>query len=122
VDQSSDSKTADEHVLELTEKSQEFVFENVPVGVVPSLFRNFSAPISLDYEFSDQDLARLVAHDTDPFNRWEATQRLAKRIIKRVADSLPELSVLSLSDVADDFMQQDSVEVFIRSWYCLLLK
>ncbi len=115
VDQSSDSKTADEHVLELTEKSQEFVFENVPVGVVPSLFRNFSAPISLDYEFSDQDLARLVAHDTDPFNRWEATQRLAKRIIKRVADSLPELSVLSLSDVADDFMQQDSVEVFIRS-------
>ena len=115
VDQSTEAKVADEHVLELTEKSQEFVFENIPAGVVPSLFRNFSAPISLDYEFSDQDLARLTAHDTDPFNRWEATQRLAKRIIKRIADSLPESPALSLSDVADDFAHQDSVDAFVHS-------
>lgn len=113
ADQSTDVADASELVLELKEKSQEFVFENVPAGVVPSLFRNFSAPIALDYQFSDQDLARLVAHDADSFNRWEAAQRLAKRIIKRVADSLPESP--TLSDVANDFAQQDSVKAFVHS-------
>ncbi|WP_194714270.1 aminopeptidase N [Noviherbaspirillum soli] len=66
-------------VLELTGESQTFRFVGVPEKPVPSLLRDFSAPVVLDYEYSDAELAFLMANDSDPFNRWEAGQRLATR-------------------------------------------
>jgi aminopeptidase N len=68
-------------VLALTESSQDFVFENVETLPVPSLLRGFSAPVELDFAYTDEDLAHLLAHDSDAFNRWEAGQRLAGRLI-----------------------------------------
>jgi len=68
-------------VLQLTAPEQTFVFENIPAAPVPSLLRNFSAPVVLDYPYSDADLTHLLAHDSDPFNRWEAGQRLFGRLI-----------------------------------------
>jgi aminopeptidase N len=68
-------------VLSLTETEQEFVFEDVAVPPVPSLLRDFSAPVILDFPYSDEELAHLLAHDSDAFNRWEAGQRLATRLI-----------------------------------------
>lgn len=68
-------------ILHLTETVQSFVFENIPVSPVPSLLRNFSAPVVLDHAYTDADLAHLLAHDSDPFNRWEAGQRLFARLI-----------------------------------------
>ncbi|MEN6585127.1 MAG: aminopeptidase N [Sulfuricella sp.] len=68
-------------VLSLRGATQEFVFENLPVAPVPSLLRDYSAPVVLDYAYSDAELAHLMAHDSDPFNRWEAGQRLANRLI-----------------------------------------
>jgi len=64
-------------VLELTEPRQRFVFHGVDAEPVPSLLRDFSAPVIVDFPYTDAQLAFLVAHDTDPFNRWEAAQRLA---------------------------------------------
>jgi aminopeptidase N len=52
-------------------------FVDVPERPVPSLLRGFSAPIKLHYEYSDEDLLFLMRHDTDAFNRWEASQQLA---------------------------------------------
>ena len=72
-------------ILQLTEARQSFVFENIPVSPVPSLLRNFSAPVTLDHAYSDADLAHLLAHDSDPFNRWEAGQRLFGRLILAAA-------------------------------------
>ncbi|MBU1690977.1 MAG: aminopeptidase N [Gammaproteobacteria bacterium] len=72
---------ASRHVLSLCGETQEFVFEDIPVAPVPSLLRDFSAPVVLEYAYSDADLAHLMAHDSDPFNRWEAGQRLANRLI-----------------------------------------
>ncbi|MGB6055667.1 MAG: aminopeptidase N, partial [Burkholderiaceae bacterium] len=66
-------------VLELTEARQTFRFAGVPQRPVPSLLRNFSAPVILDFDYSDDELAFLMAHDSDPFCRWEAGQRLAMR-------------------------------------------
>jgi aminopeptidase N len=66
-------------VLELTEASQTFRFTGIFGKPVPSLLRDFSAPVILEYDYSDADLAFLMAHDSDPFNRWEAGQRLATR-------------------------------------------
>lgn len=64
-------------VLELVDDAQRFVFEDVASRPVPSLLRDFSAPVIVDYPYADADLALLAAHDEDPFNRWEAGQRLA---------------------------------------------
>src|SRR5262249_28030205 len=49
----------------------------------PSLARNFSAPIVIKHDYSERDLTHLMAHDADPFNRWEAGQRLALGILLR---------------------------------------
>ncbi len=68
-------------ILQLTELEQTFVFENIPSAPVPSLLRDFSAPVVLDYPYSAADLAHLLAHDSDPFNRWEAGQRLFGQLI-----------------------------------------
>lgn len=66
-------------VLELKETQQNFRFERVTDRPVPSILRNFSAPVIVDIEYSDDELAFLMAHDSDAFNRWEAGQRLATR-------------------------------------------
>ena len=68
-------------VLSLTAATQTFVFEDVPVAPVASLLRDFSAPVQLDFEQTDAELAHLMAHDADAFNRWEAGQRLATRVL-----------------------------------------
>lgn len=63
----------------VTQASEELVFVNVEVEPVPSLLRGFTAPVVLDFDYTDEQLLTLLAHDTDPFNRWEAGQRLALR-------------------------------------------
>ncbi|MDP2759177.1 MAG: aminopeptidase N [Sideroxyarcus sp.] len=70
-----------QRVLSLCATTQEFIFENVAVAPVPSLLRDFSAPVVLDFDYSDAELAHLLAYDNDSFNRWEAGQRLASRLI-----------------------------------------
>ena len=87
-----------ERVLWLREFEQSFRFENVPEHPVPSLLRNFSAPVRLEFPYGDAELAFLVAHDDDLFNRWSAGQKLVVRTVKsRIAgdgaDSPPQLLI-----------------------------
>jgi len=70
-------------VLSLKESRQTFVFVNVAAAPVPSLLRNFSAPVKVKYDYSDADLTHLMAHEANAFNRWEAGQRLALALILR---------------------------------------
>ena len=71
-----------ETVLRVTEAVQEFVFEGVEGRPVPSLLRGFSAPVKMTVEEqTDEDLIFLLANDTDAFNRWEAGQVLAKKLM-----------------------------------------
>ncbi len=67
--------------LKFAANEQTFVFTNVPVAPVPSILRDFSAPVKLNYPYSRQELAFLFAHDSDSFNRWEAGQRLATDVL-----------------------------------------
>src|SRR5688572_12081847 len=69
-----------EEVLSLKEREQKFAFP-AKEKPVPSLLRGFSAPVILNYPYSEADLLHLLAHDDDPFNRWEAGQRLTASII-----------------------------------------
>jgi aminopeptidase N len=70
-----------EQLLELTQASQTWTFDNLDECPVLSMNRNFSAPIHLDFEQSEADLLTLLSSDDDPFNRWEAGQKLAMQMI-----------------------------------------
>jgi aminopeptidase N len=63
----------------ISQASETLTFTGVDTEPVPSLLRGFSAPVVLHYDYSDTQLLHLLAHDSDPFNRWEAGQRLAMR-------------------------------------------
>ena len=63
------------HVL--TQASETLTMTGLSAEPVPSILRGFSAPVILEYDYTDAQLLILLAHDTDPFNRWEAAQRLA---------------------------------------------
>jgi aminopeptidase N len=82
-------------VLHLAEAEQVFVFENIGAAPVPSLLRNFSAPVVLEYDYSEAELAHLLANDSDPFNRWEAGQRLFGQLIRGGAERLARGEALS---------------------------
>jgi aminopeptidase N len=76
--QNTKSKT---RVLSLTERTQTFRFRNVAEKPVPSLLRGFTAPVTLTANLKERDWVFLMAHDSDPFNRWEAAQRYASRLL-----------------------------------------
>ena len=63
--------------LVLKEASQRFTFSNITQDAVPSVLRGFSAPVVLDIVLGDAQWLHLLAFDADPFNQWEAAQRLA---------------------------------------------
>jgi aminopeptidase N len=72
-------------VLELRTPVQSFEFIDVPPGAVPSLLRGFSAPVRLEYDYNDDELALLAVSDRDAVNRWDAAQRSFSRAILALA-------------------------------------
>jgi aminopeptidase N len=68
-------------VLSLKKPRETFTFEKVAQKPVVSLLRDFSAPVRLNYDCSDDDLLFLLAHDSDPFSRWEAGFKLATKYL-----------------------------------------
>ena len=76
-----------ETVLELGASHQRFRFEAVTERPAPSLIRGFSAPVKIEIARSDDDLAFLIAHETDPFNRWDASQEYATRLMLGLVES-----------------------------------
>ena len=70
-----------EGVYVLDRGEAELVFEGVRETPVPSLLRDFSAPVRLDLALTDAERMRLLARDGDPFNRWQAAQDIALALI-----------------------------------------
>ena len=85
-------------VLELTEGWQTFRFVNVEELPVPSLLRDFSAPVVLEYAYTDAELLHLFRHDSDPVNRWEAGQRLAMARLLTLTSAVAAGEALALDD------------------------
>ena len=75
-------------VLPITKRKQTFRFTDVPTRPVPSLLRQFSAPVNVTIDLSDDDVAFLMANDSDPFNRWQAANNFATRILIGTVRSL----------------------------------
>ena len=82
-----------ERMLLLDQAIQTFTFEGVSAEPVVSLLRDFSAPVQLNYDYQDEDLAFLLKHETNGFNRWQVTQMLVNRIL------LPTQGIKSNPDV-----------------------
>lgn len=93
-----EDKDSTQAVLELTETQQQFTFVNLKDEPIVSVLKGFSAPVNLVFERQPKALAYLLAYDPDPFNRWEAGQQLASRIILNLIaapESLDENTAIS---------------------------
>lgn len=101
---------SDTRVLSLTETTQHFTFINIESEPVPSLLRGFSAPIKLNVERSNDQLALLMAEDSDSFNRWDAGQTLLINVLlDLIADvqagrqlNVPHMLIEQMSKVLAD--------------------
>jgi aminopeptidase N len=82
-----DGKVIRPGVLAVTDRSTTFRFRNVTSRPVPSLLRGFSAPVNVNIALSDDDLAFLMHHDSDLFNRWQASNKYASRSILAYLDA-----------------------------------
>ena len=71
------------NVLDVKEAEQSFIFENVEEKPVVSLLREFSAPVKLEYDYSDEELMFLMVHASNDFARWDASQMLLAKYIRQ---------------------------------------
>ena len=95
--QGKDITPADKTLLELQDEKQTFVFKNIPKNSLPSIFRQFSAPVKIQTDFTDKELSFLMANDTDEFSRWDASQTLFIKEIKQIILSIQAGKKLSVS-------------------------
>ncbi len=86
------------NLLNFTQNEQQFEFNNIREKPVISILRGYSAPVKLNFERDDEELAFCMAHETDDFNRWEAGQRLSTRLILTLVDSINTGGELLLPD------------------------
>jgi aminopeptidase N len=90
-------------VLELTKQQETFLIQTGEARPHVSLLRNFSAPVRLNYQYSDEELAFLLQHDSDPFNQWEAGQRIAvgqmKALISNPEHVVPDAVFSAFAEV-----------------------
>ncbi len=95
-----DGRDITEHktaLLELTSEKQCFTFENIPEGSVPSFFRQFSAPVKIKTDLSDDELGFLMACDADEFNRWDCAQALFMKQIIRLVKAFGTQETMTVS-------------------------
>jgi aminopeptidase N len=74
------ASTPGQRTFVMTQAQEILQFVNIDTEPVPSILRGFSAPVILNVDYTQAQLLHLLAHDSDPFNRWEAGQRLAMQI------------------------------------------
>ncbi len=103
-------------LLNITQAVQSFSFENIKARPVASLLRGFSAPVKLHQTLEDEQLALLIAHDSDAFNRWEAAQRLAERAIMAAAGSdAASLSVNTLNSALTTLLNDAQLDTAFKA-------
>ena len=91
------TSTGTTRVLQIRKAEERYTFINIPNQPVPSLLRGFSAPVKIDVDLSEAERCFLMAHDSDLFNRWEASQQLAVQIILKLVERLQKRQALELN-------------------------
>jgi aminopeptidase N len=119
--------TPNSRTLELTSLEQEFVFSGLQQAPVLSALRDFSAPVHHASQSSRDELAFLMAHDSDPFNRWDAGQTLAMQcILEGIAQfqAHPSTEAISLdprfTGAFERLLADDRVDPSLKSFALML--
>ncbi len=114
-------------VLHLTEEKQSFILDNIPSKPVPSVLRNFSAPVKLHTELSDDELKFLMVHDSDGFNKWESGQSYFLRTINKLINVIPSAAEGSSQPSSDGDLSaraapsvEMTIEGFLKTYENLL--
>ena len=111
-------------VLELTKATQTFRFTGVTEQPTPSLLRDFSAPVVLEYGYTDAELLHLFKHDSDPVNRWEAGQRLAMTRLLTLTRAVQDGTELALDatfiDAQRALLVDDTLDAAFRELALIL--
>lgn len=90
------------HVLNLTEAKQQFVFDNIEQKPIISLLRDFSAPVKMHYDYQDNDLIFLMQHATNAFSRYDAAQMLLNKYVQTNVENYQQNRALNLPDAVVD--------------------
>ena len=90
----------------LSQATESFTFTGIDAEPVPSILRGFTAPVVLAFDYTDAQLLHLLAHDSDPFNRWEAGQRLAVRSALVAIHSGADYSRISGATTPNDVLNE----------------
>ena len=100
-----------ERMLLLDQVTQTFTFENIMSEPVVSLLRDFSAPVQLNYDYQDEDLAFLLKYENNGFNRWQVTQMLVNRILLQGhgAKSSPEIYLQVVAQALPELAANDAM-------------
>ncbi|SJN25338.1 aminopeptidase N [Psychrobacter sp. JB385] len=100
-----------ERMLLLDQATQTFVFENITSEPVVSLLRDFSAPVQLNYDYQDAELAFLLKNETNGFNRWQVTQMLVNRILLQgqKSKSSPDIYLQALAQALPILASDDAM-------------
>ncbi|TAL74924.1 MAG: aminopeptidase N [Rhodanobacter sp.] len=104
------SVAGDETVIVLDQPEQQFVFHAVPARPVPSLLRGFSAPVVLESDATAADIALLLRHDSEGFNRWEASQQLAAHAFRNLRDHAGEAALDAWCDTLAALFDDDALD------------
>jgi len=83
-------------VININQAEEIIEFEDVPADTAISVLRNYSAPVKLNFELTNEQLAFLVANDTDEFNRWNCAQQLGLNIMLALIDDYKQEKTLTL--------------------------
>jgi aminopeptidase N len=85
-------RAAGTRILELRDRETHLTLVDLPECPVPSLLRGFSAPVKLQFAYTDEELVFLMRHDSDGFSRWDAAQTLMQRLLlRRAQDPVSEI-------------------------------
>ncbi|MBU0743770.1 MAG: aminopeptidase N, partial [Gammaproteobacteria bacterium] len=100
-------KNSPEKLLIINKKEHRFAFKNLPAKPTLSLLRDFSAPVRIEYPYTDDELLTLILHDQDPISRWESGQKLMIKAIgdlchKRQLKKLPKVLPKMFKAILDD--------------------
>jgi aminopeptidase N len=106
-----DETGCQEMVVQINQKKQQLIFKNIDSKPVASLFRGFSAPVSVDFAQSTEDLIQLMSFDKDSFNRWNAAQIMSSKVIMDAYEMMlkdkdaqcPQYFIQAMSKVLTDF-------------------
>lgn len=105
IDPVSGNELLSSQTLVLKEQRQTFEFQNIASKPVLSILRDFSAPVNLEMEQTDDELLTLMAYDTDAFNCWEASHRYWSKYILQLASELSKGGNNAKAGLPEKFIQ-----------------